>query len=317
MRLGKFEAGNHQPIGEGEERATYINPQNEERIISVLHNQEKNETTRQLKGRYYLTQIAHLLLPHHIPTVHQAAEDEDGVQTIDRPRVEHTTGHAALQEARRQGEDEEDAGDLMLDEMGKDIQDVDLALEGIGLSFNIDSNLGNYTRDSSGNVQYLESFQPWRVYPDDPTELEVLFEEEEMRAAIEKVKDEDVQKKCTRLLDRLMILFSEEEREVKTRHQEQLVEAAPHVAELESLLEPFMTEEMLATLNAVETEEEAMSSEDRTVARQALTPIFALLKFIGNQTNVPAETYGHLYDAFQTLSRAVGTINRGRVDHDM
>jgi len=70
MRLGKFETNGRTPLGSGNEKNVYIDPENEKRVISLMKETEQRDTLRQLKGRYYLTKIAHLLLPDNIPDVY-------------------------------------------------------------------------------------------------------------------------------------------------------------------------------------------------------------------------------------------------------
>ncbi len=40
MRLEKFEQSNQEPIGEGDDKLTYKNPENNGRVISVLKEKE-------------------------------------------------------------------------------------------------------------------------------------------------------------------------------------------------------------------------------------------------------------------------------------
>ena len=213
----KFEAENSEPLGEGVERKTFINPEDSEKVISMKKEGVEKDTPRQLKGRYYLTKIVHLLFPNHIPDIFQVRESEDGVQTIDRERIGHTPGHKLLQEMRLSGGDEESVGKQLADELqeaGRGRWEVDLALSDIGLGFNIDENLGNYTKDDKGDVYYLETFNPWQADVE-PGQLEALFGEEELREAIDGITDQEVKELCIHYLERLLILFEEEKKRVQ------------------------------------------------------------------------------------------------------
>jgi hypothetical protein len=63
----KFESANRTPLGEGKEKRVYADPNNEKRVIAERKESAEKETYRQLKGRYYLTKMVHLLLPETYP----------------------------------------------------------------------------------------------------------------------------------------------------------------------------------------------------------------------------------------------------------
>jgi len=86
MRFESFNTSDQQPLGVGEDKETFINPADPERVISVLKEKKgiEKESPNKLKGAYYLTKIAHLLLPENIPEIYQAGESKDGQQSFDR-----------------------------------------------------------------------------------------------------------------------------------------------------------------------------------------------------------------------------------------
>lgn len=317
MRLEKFESEGLEPIGEGEQKKAFINPDDESRIISEVKEETEiqKDTPRQLKGRYYLTKIAHLLLPKNIPDIYQAGESVDGKQVVDTERISHTPEHAHLQDVRKSGGDEEMAGEQVVEEMGKEMRELDEKLEDIGLGFNIDENIGNYTKSETGDVYYLETFKPWEFNPDNPKDFEVLFDEEAMREFILGISDQSVKEKCTQYLDRLLVLLGEEKQELQEHNETSRIECGPHVEELEAMFTPFMSENFLTTLHNIETREEAFGSEERKSANKALAPILSQLKVLINETNITDEKYNELYEKFKIINRSVGTINRGIVDH--
>lgn len=52
MRLNKFESAGVKPLGVGEQKKTFLNPQDERKIISELKAGAEKDTPRQLKDRY-------------------------------------------------------------------------------------------------------------------------------------------------------------------------------------------------------------------------------------------------------------------------
>jgi|SRR3989344_1077545 len=318
MRLDNFEVPpDAKPLGEGGERRVFVDPANEKRVIAETKS-EQQETVQKLKGRFYLTKIVHLLLPENIPDMYQAGESKEGTQTIDRERVSHTPGHAALQKAfQREGYDKEKDDDpavqQLKEELGKGLGDIADKLSDLGLAFSIDVELQNYTKDEKGNVQYLEAFNPWEVDVVDPNKLEVLFDEEGLREAIGKLPDEGAKKECTSYLERLLILMKEDEQELQEKNRmakENREECGPFVAEVKAWLTPFTGEETLATLNAIETEKEADNSTERALAKKALISVCKQLEFLKGSTNITPEAYDELEQQYKILYRAVGIQRR-------
>ena len=217
MRFSSFESQGKEPLGEGDEKKTFVNPENEDRIISELKESAEKDTLRQLKGRYYLTKIAHLLLPKQVPDIHQVRESQSGKQEIDSERISHSEEHTFLQEQRRAGAGEESAREQIVENIGDGIGEIDQELERIGLGFNIDPNVGNYSKDQEGNVYYLETFKPWQPDVVDVDDLEVLFDEEALRESIEELSDEQTKEKCRQYLERLLQLLEEEREDTKTK----------------------------------------------------------------------------------------------------
>ena len=354
MRLDNFEAPpDAKPLGEGSERRVFVDPNNESRVIAEKKEGTGRETPQKLKGRFYLTKIVHQLLPENVPDIYQTksniatevvrlyplegslhedqAEEEfiDLItlklqQTIDRERMPHTPGHAALQKALQSNEDPTPAEQQMVTEMAGGMGELDMKLEKIGLGFGIDEHAESYTKDAKGNVQYLGAFNPWEIDVTDPNKLEVLFDEEGLRGAIEKIPNESVKKECTDYLERLLVLKEEDERGLQERNRiekEKREECGPFVAEVKAWLTPFLEESMLTTLNAIQTEEEADKSIERALAKKALIPIYKQLEFLREKTNITPEAYDELDQQRKILSRAVGMINRkegmtsGTIDH--
>ena len=317
MKFGRFESAGLKPLGSGDQKNVFVDPGNEKRVVSEIKKEAEKDTPRQLKGRYYLTKIAHLLLPENIPDIYQAGESHEGGQNVYAERISHTAGHALIQKARQEGGDEAAALKISVKELGRGAWDLDLELERIGLGFNVDDkNIANYTKNEKGSVYYLETFKPWRVDDFDKNELKVLFEEEDMRDAIDGLSDQETKEKCLKYLERILELMTEEEKELRERREASLQECGPYVEELEGILAPLLTAESLTLLHSIETEEEAMASLERTFARKARVPILKKLQFLEEKTtNVTDEQCADLRQKYKILDRAIGTVNGGKVDH--
>jgi hypothetical protein len=310
MRLKKFESAGLEPLGEGDEKKVFVDPKNETRVISERKDAAEKDTPRQLKGRYYLGKIAHALLPKHIPDVYQAGESVDGKQTVDVERIPHSAGQALLQELRRSGQNEEPA-----------MRTLDGDLEKIGFGFALDQNIGNYTKDEAGNTYYLETFKPWRADDVDPRELEVLFDQEALREAIDELPDQKTKDECLQYLERLLALLEEEKKntkELQENREASLLDCTPGIEKLEAIMAPFLEERILASLHEIKsykTVDEVLSNEERTRAKQARDLIFSQLKFLQEKTNITAEGYKELYEKYMTIRCAVGALSGGIVDH--
>ena len=94
------------------------------------------------------------------------------------------------------------------------------------------------------------------------------------------------------------------------------IECGSHIKEFETMLTPLLKEKLLVALNTLETEEEALNSEERESANKALTPVVTMLKFLKERTNITEEKYNKLQTKYKSISRAVGIINSGKIDHN-
>ncbi len=314
MRLEQFQSASKKPLGKGEGHEVFVDPNDEEKVIVETKKDSDEETLLQLKGKYYLTKIAHILLPEHIPDVYQVGQWKDGTQTIDRERISHTPGQTQLQKARHLGKDEVEAAELMTKEMGSELLSIDMRLEEIGLGFNVDPNFGNYTRNTSGTINYLESFKPWQVDIADPKELEILFDESALREAIDKLTDEKTRKECLEHLERLLKLMEEERRNLREQANSELPDCRERVEAFHAKYDPYLTEESLTHLHAIASLEEALKDIRRQSVKIILGEMLQELQAIKNETNIPEEEYARLYAKRNTLMRAYGTFRNGAFD---
>ncbi|MFA7192003.1 MAG: hypothetical protein WC089_01740 [Candidatus Paceibacterota bacterium] len=95
-------------------------------------------------------------------------------------------------------------------------------------------------------------------------------------------------------------------------------EAGPEIVEFENMIADFESRHSLAELNSIIDlkSEDAPSHPIREPARLALIPVVALMNTLKNETNITEEKHQELKSQYKILSRAVGMINKGKVDHD-
>jgi hypothetical protein len=313
MRIEKFESENLEPIGQGEENKVFVDPSNESHVIVERKDEAERDSFRQLRGRFYLTKIVHALMPNNIPDIYQTTETATGQQTIDRERVSHSEEQAELQTARKSGADEEAIADSMNAKMGKEMSDLTLKLSDIGLGFNIDENVGNYTQDESGNMYYLETFNPWQSDLSRPEGIEVLFNQETLKKAIDEISDPQTREQCLGYLKRLETLIEEE----KTNNKAEVgVEnGGPELSKLKAAFTLFELQHPLDELMAIKSADDADKSELRKSARAAVGLLLKELDALSRQRFLTPDQYRELDDRYRKISRAIGIINGASVDH--
>ncbi|MDP2690915.1 MAG: hypothetical protein Q8O95_00720 [bacterium] len=98
---------------------------------------------------------------------------------------------------------------------------------------------------------------------------------------------------------------------------EDLRPCEPEIQKFEEMHKSFELEHSLAALHLIVdlTPEEAPKHTIREPARKALIPIVAKLNLLKKETDISSEKYEVLNAKYKVLSRAVGMINRNRVDH--
>ena len=97
--------------------------------------------------------------------------------------------------------------------------------------------------------------------------------------------------------------------------RESIIETEKNVKDFELLTEAFESEHDMEALYAIETKEQAINSEDREAAKADLPEIVRLLKALRFDGNLSSKKRDEIKDAYRNISRAVGMINSGRVDH--
>lgn len=319
MRIEQFQPNGKKPIGEGNERKVYVDPHHEGKVIAETRLEVKQETPLQLKGKYYLTKIVHNLFPKNIPDIYQVGEskESDGsIQTIDRERITQSAEHEKLKLALQDGNEGaiDEATKLVVADIGAEMSEIDMRLSEIGLGFNIDTTIENYTRDDQGNVRYLESFTPWQVDIVNPNELEILFEEDSLREAINQLPDEKLRNECLRHLDRLLGLLEEERTQLREQKEPERPDCRERVEAFETKYAPYFSEEMFTHLNNITTVSEALADIKRKSVKIILGEVLTELQSLKSETNISDEEFERLFAKRNALMRAFGTLRNGAID---
>jgi hypothetical protein len=159
-----------EPIGVGHEKKVYDDPHSKERVVGVYHEHLQNKTLNQVKGRYYLQKILHLLFPKNIPDIHESTQSY-----VVTDKKERDIDHMAFQElkkaqlaANEKGEDTsslywpiKEKFDAIEDKGNAEANRLIGKLSQMRVVF--DSSLINFSTGSDGNVTYLDTFDPWFI----------------------------------------------------------------------------------------------------------------------------------------------------------
>ena len=87
------------------------------------------------------------------------------------------------------------------------------------------------------------------------------------------------------------------------------------IKHIENLFAAYEVKHDLEALSAIQTEEIALKSVERKAAANDLPLILSQLNLLKTETNITNDGYMKLHDRYKKLSRAVGIISRGQVDH--
>lgn len=95
------------------------------------------------------------------------------------------------------------------------------------------------------------------------------------------------------------------------------LECEPEVAKFKEMVAAFEAEHSLEELHAITdlTPEDAPKHPLREPARVAIIPIVTQLNKLKEETNITPERYEEMRAEYKRLSRAIGMINKGKVDH--
>lgn len=260
---------------------------------------------RLLKGSFYLTKIAHVLMPHSVPDIEEAVEGQQGFK---REGVIYDV-------PENDGDDVENSKETA--ETGREVAAISDELERLGLTSRIDAHYQSYTGKGKGNVRYIKTLVPWEAIGSVPGTLELLFDPRSLRSSIRRKKtlSSEAKKACEEHLDRILVLFEEEKVEQEKTHKENLRNCAEEIKEIEHILSVYEGSGVLDTLFAIVTEEQAVHSELRNKAIDDRNLLDMKLRALKAETNVRQEQYDALHARYKTLKRAIGARNGGVVDH--
>ncbi|MBI2023178.1 hypothetical protein HYT01_01270 [Candidatus Giovannonibacteria bacterium] len=215
--INREKPGEH--LGTGAEKEVYTDPNNRDRVVAYFR-EHVDETPNQIKARFYLTKILHLLMPKNIPDMHWAGSDPHAYQT---DKIEVDENHKIMQEyvdlAReahhKKYKINEELSDKIFEIGDKVFSDNDVIafkdrVKEIGVN-SLDHASINFSKNSEGNVQYLDSFYAWKFRNDGSPKL--FFDFDILEAAIKELPEKD-QKSASNFLRRLKELYEEEKKQV-------------------------------------------------------------------------------------------------------
>ncbi len=259
---------------------------------------------RTSKGAFYLTRIAHLLLPRFVPDITEPTGDS---QVFDREGITYIVP---------ENDGDNVANPSTTREMAKRMVTIHNAITLTGLMRKVSDIDSDYAGKGAADLRYVKTFLPWESLGS-PARLDLLFDKNVLRRRIAKDKNllpED-REICTTYLNNILQLFEEERDELERQRLENLRDSTAESAEIEGMLVQYEEPDVSAALRAINTEEEADSSELRIAAVLHRNSLTRKMKILRDETNVTAEQYQALQARSRKLQLDIGVINRGRVDH--
>jgi hypothetical protein len=189
-----------EPIGAGAEKKVYQDPENADRVIGVFE-EDTRETPNQIKARFYLTKILHLLFPKNIPDMHWAGSEPNSFQA---DKGEHSELHKIINTGKETHISFEEAMESI--ESDSAVSDFLKELDKLGIR-SMDYASVNYSHDSEGNPLYLDTFYVWKKRNDG--KLQLFCDLDKLEDAIDLLSDED-NVRAKSYLSRLKNLYEEE-----------------------------------------------------------------------------------------------------------
>lgn len=181
-------------LGSGREKEVYVDPDRVDGAVARFKEDARPESQRQLKGRYYLTKILHLLRPKNIPDAYMAAEKERRIMGLERKRIKPAIFLS---------------GEEQFMEFTRFMWDIGIRVDSWG------SNLGY---DDQNNLVYIDNtFRPWDVVrgqESDRNEIRYNFDEKRLLKACNSLGREE-KERALNFLRRLRELAEEEFEETK------------------------------------------------------------------------------------------------------
>lgn len=186
-------------VGEGSQNRVFQDPHRPERVIGFYKGGHENPP--EVKGRFYLTKILHILFPDNIPDIEFSTSEPS---TTGRQKVELGPLHEKVKKyilsvekervkPERAGDAEEAEETIETIEKDERVQKLIMDLRKVGVR--VDAKGVNFGFDERGNVKYIEIFPAYSrdfggvVWPSvDMTKLETAIKkldpEQRQRASL-------------------------------------------------------------------------------------------------------------------------------------
>lgn len=130
FKMESYDEAGMKPLGEGREKTIFVSPDDPEKIIGIF--KEPAESAEEVRARFYLTKILHILYPQHIPDMHASISEPHAIEA-DRVHGEEST--------RKQN-------DVIKDRFFE-------------LGVKLDSKPANYVAEEGGPAQYVDTIRVW------------------------------------------------------------------------------------------------------------------------------------------------------------
>ncbi len=163
-------------LGKGVEKEVYENPHNPKHAVGIFK-REAAEFPERVRGRFYLTKILHLLFPDNIPDIHSASSDPQMIE-VDKIIPD------------------EQAVTKNFKKFNSDYCELMDKFDALGII--LDPAQVNFKYDFSGNLVYVDSFDPWYKGAGE----ELAFSMDKLKEAIEKLNSSE-KEQCLKYLERL------------------------------------------------------------------------------------------------------------------
>ena len=179
-------------FGVGDEKIVYEDPSNPERVVSFRKEGtvERELSPGEVKARFYLTKIMHLLFPEHIPDISVSASSPD---FIKRKKIKFDSGHDAIRRVRLLREEGKEPSEelaqtarLAREKIKSDEACIQFIERMEILGVDVDQAAQNFGYDTTGHVIYVEEFNALRMTAGGPRPW---FDGDKIERAIENLDD--------------------------------------------------------------------------------------------------------------------------------
>lgn len=204
-------------IGEGGEKSVYMHPKNPEQVVGIYHAEIPPGGEAEVRARFYLTRIMHILFPKNVPDVALSVAYPN---MIIRKRADFGKDHRTIQTGLhllpKSVSDEELADAENAIEDDERVWALKKEFDAVGVNY--DRTPQNYGIDEKGDAQYAEAFDVFHAGKNGT--FFRLNDVDKLKKAIEKIEGED-KKRALVFLDRLSQIIEEENARVIQMGEEQ------------------------------------------------------------------------------------------------